>query len=254
MKPPLRSSAASPSLALREGSEAVATGRRGQLSSLPRASGLRRMGLLLSVAVASSSALGQSVALTGVLGSKALLVIDGSAPKALAVNESHKEVRLLQISGDSAVVDIKGQRQTVHLGAAPVSVGSRGGIGGAARSGRLVLIADSRGHFVDRGYINGKTMQYMVDTGASTIAIGRADADRMGLPYEQGAPVLMRTANGTAQGWRIKLDSVRLGEMEVYGIEAVVAPQSMPYVLLGNSLLTRFQMTRKGNEMVLEKN
>nr|WP_196250286.1 TIGR02281 family clan AA aspartic protease [Comamonas testosteroni] len=220
----------------------------------PGACGLRRMGLLLSIGLAASGAWGQSVALTGVLGSKALLVIDGSAPKALAVNESHREVRLLQISGDTAVVDIKGRRQTVRLGDAPVSVGSRGGTGGAARSGRLVLIADSRGHFIDRGYINGKTMQYMVDTGASTIAIGRADADRMGLPYEQGVPVLMRTANGTAQGWRIKLDSVKLGEMEVYGMDAVVAPQSMPYVLLGNNLLTQFQMTRRGNEMVLEKN
>jgi len=220
----------------------------------PGASGLRRMGLLLSIGLAAGSVWGQSVALTGVLGSKALLVIDGSAPKALAVNESHREVRLLQISGDTAVVDIKGRRQTVRLGDAPVSVGSRGGTGGAARSGRLVLIADSRGHFIDRGYINGKTMQYMVDTGASTIAIGRADADRMGLPYEQGVPVLMRTANGTAQGWRIKLDTVKLGEMEVYGMDAVVAPQSMPYVLLGNNLLTQFQMTRRGNEMVLEKN
>ena len=220
----------------------------------PGASGLRRMGLLLSIGLAAGSVWGQSVALTGVLGSKALLVIDGSAPKALAVNESHREVRLLQISGDTAVVEIKGRRQTVRLGDAPVSVGSRGGTGGAARSGRLVLIADSRGHFIDRGYINGKTMQYMVDTGASTIAIGRADADRMGLPYEQGVPVLMRTANGTAQGWRIKLDSVKLGEMEVYGMDAVVAPQSMPYVLLGNNLLTQFQMTRRGNEMVLEKN
>ncbi|MBS3017858.1 hypothetical protein DJFAAGMI_00586 [Comamonas sp. PE63] len=220
----------------------------------PGTSGLRRMGLLLSIGLAAGSVWGQSVALTGVLGSKALLVIDGSAPKALAVNESHREVRLLQISGDTAVVDIKGRRQTVRLGDAPVSVGSRGGTGGAARSGRLVLIADSRGHFIDRGYINGKTMQYMVDTGASTIAIGRADADRMGLPYEQGVPVLMRTANGTAQGWRIKLDSVKLGEMEVYGMDAVVAPQSMPYVLLGNNLLTQFQMTRRGNEMVLEKN
>lgn len=119
MKPPLRSSAASPSLALRDGDEAVAAGRRGQCRLLPGASGLRRMGLMLSVAVACSGAFGQSVALTGVLGSKALLVIDGSAPKALAVNESHKNVRLLQVSGDSAVVDIKGQRQTVHLGAAP---------------------------------------------------------------------------------------------------------------------------------------
>jgi len=244
MNPLLRSFAACSSAAVRSD----------QSMPWPGASGLRRMGLLLSIGLAAGSVWGQSVALTGVLGSKALLVIDGSAPKALAVNESHREVRLLQISGDTAVVDIKGRRQTVRLGDAPVSVGSRGGTGGAARSGRLVLIADSRGHFIDRGYINGKTMQYMVDTGASTIAIGRADADRMGLPYEQGVPVLMRTANGTAQGWRIKLDSVKLGEMEVYGMDAVVAPQSMPYVLLGNNLLTQFQMTRRGNEMVLEKN
>jgi len=244
MNPLLRSFAACSSAAVRSEQPMPWSG----------ASSLRRMGLLLSIGLAASGAWGQSVALTGVLGSKALLVIDGSTPKALAVNESHREVRLLQISGDTAVVDIKGRRQTVRLGDAPVSVGSRGGTGGAARSGRLVLIADSRGHFIDRGYINGKTMQYMVDTGASTIAIGRADADRMGLPYEQGVPVLMRTANGTAQGWRIKLDSVKLGEMEVYGMDAVVAPQSMPYVLLGNNLLTQFQMTRRGNEMVLEKN
>lgn len=244
MKPLLRSFAACSSVAVRSD----------QPTPWPGAAGLRRMGLLLSIGLTAGGAWGQSVALTGVLGSKALLVIDGSAPKALAVNESHREVRLLQISGDTAVVDIKGRRQTVRLGDAPVSVGSRGGTGGAARSGRLVLIADSRGHFIDRGYINGKTMQYMVDTGASTIAIGRADADRMGLPYEQGVPVLMRTANGTAQGWRIKLDTVKLGEMEVYGMDAVVAPQSMPYVLLGNNLLTQFQMTRRGNEMVLEKN
>ena len=211
---------------------------------------LGRTGFMLALTLAASGAWAQSVALSGVLGNKALLVIDGSAPKALAVNESHKEVRLLQVSGDSAMVEIKGQRQTLRLGEAPVS----GGANGTARSDQLVLIADARGHFVNRGYINGKTMQYMVDTGASTIAIGRADADRMGLAYQQGTPVLMRTANGTAQGWRLKLSSVKIGEMEVYDIEAVVAPESMPYVLLGNNLLTQFQMTRKGNEMVLKKN
>lgn len=215
---------------------------------------LGRTGFMLALTLAASGAWAQSVALSGVLGNKALLVIDGSAPKALAVNESHKEVRLLQVSGDSAMVEIKGQRQTLRLGEAPVSVGSRGGTNGTARSDQLVLIADARGHFVNRGYINGKTMQYMVDTGASTIAIGRADADRMGLAYQQGTPVLMRTANGTAQGWRLKLNSVKIGEMEIYDIEAVVAPESMPYVLLGNNLLTQFQMTRKGNEMVLKKN
>lgn len=249
MNPPLRSCAAAPSLASREGDDTCAVGR-----PLPGTSHLHQAALILAATLAASSAWGQSVALTGVLGSKALLVVDGSAPKAIAVNESHKGVRLLQISGDAVVVDIKGQRQNLRLGEAPVSVGSRGGRDGGSRSGKLVLIADSRGHFIDRGMINGKTIQYMVDTGASTIAIGRADAERLELPYLKGTPMLMRTANGTAQGWRIKLDSVKLGDIELRDVDAIVAPQSMPYVLLGNNLLAQFQMTRKGSEMVLEKN
>ena len=251
MKHPLSRCAASPSLASREGDDAIATGR-----PLLGAPGLGYASLLLAATMAILSPLvahAQSVALTGVLGSKALLVVNGGAPKALAANEVHQGVRLLQLNGDSAVIDVQGQRQTLRLGEAPVSVGSRGGAGGASRSSRLVLQADSRGHFIDRGLINGKTMQYMVDTGASTIAIGRADAERMGLPFEQGTPVMMRTANGNAQGWRIKLASVRIGEMDLYDIEAIVAPQPMPYVLLGNNLLSHFHMTRKGTEMVLER-
>ncbi|QXZ10533.1 retroviral-like aspartic protease family protein [Comamonas sp. Y33R10-2] len=248
MNPPLRSCAACSSFSLREEDDTCAAGRR--LLGIPR---LGCAGFMLALALATNAAWGQSVALTGVLGSKALLVIDGSAPKAIGVNESHKGVRLLQISGDSATVDISGQRQNLRLGDAPVSVGSRGGRDGGSRSTKLVLIADSRGHFIDRGTINGKTMQYMVDTGASTIAIGRTDAERLGLPYLKGTPILMGTANGTAQGWRIKLDTVKIGDIELHGLDAVVASQSMPYVLLGNNLLAQFQMTRRGSEMVLEK-
>ena len=244
MNHPLSGVAASPL----KGDDAIAAGRPWL--------GISRLGsasFLLALFLTAGGAWGQSVALTGVLGSKALLVVNGGPPKALAVNETHQGVRLLQLAGESAVVEIKGERQNLRLGEAPVSVGSRGGAGGGSRSNTLVLIADSRGHFIDRGFINGKTMQYMVDTGASTISMGRADAERLGLPYQQGTPVLMRTANGTAQGWRIKLDSVRLGDIEVYGLEAVVGPESMPYVLLGNNFLAQFQMTRKGNQMVLEK-
>ena len=96
-------------------------------------------------------------------------------------------------------------------------------------------------------------MVYMVDTGASSVAIGRSDAERMGLPFLKGQPVMMRTANGDAQGWRLRLDSVRVGDVEVFGVDAVVAPLPMPYVLLGNSFLAHVQMTRQGSEMVLER-
>lgn len=188
----------------------------------------------------------QSVAMTGVMGSKALLVINGS-PKALSANESHQGVRLIQVQGDSALIELQGQRQSLRMGDSPVSVGQ-----GLASGRKVVLRSDSRGHFRDSGFINNKAMQYMVDTGASVIGIGQTDAQRMGLDYQKGSTVTVRTANGNTQGWRIRLDTVRVGDITVYGVDAIVSPQPMPYVLLGNSFLSQLHMTRQGNEMVLE--
>lgn len=205
--------------------------------------GLLALGLAFAPALAGA----QTVALAGVLGSKALLVVNGGAPRALAPGETHAGVRLTSVQGDSAQVEVGGQRQTLRLGEAPVSVGAR------ASGRRVVLSADARGHFVSLGQINGRTMQYMVDTGASTVAIGLADAERMGLDYRQGARVHMGTANGIAQGWRVVLDTLRLGDVEIYGVDAVVTPQSMPFVLLGNNVLGEFKMTRTQDQMVLEK-
>ena len=212
------------------------------------------LSLAAAAALAPPSATAQSVALSGVLGSKALLVIDGGTPRALAAGESLQDVCVLQVSGDTAEVEIKGRRQTLRLGEAPISLGGRGAAAGDPALGRrVVLKADNRGHFIERGQINGKTMVYMVDTGASSVAIGRSDAERMGLPFLKGQPVMMRTANGDAQGWSLRLDSVRVGDVEVFGVDAVVAPLAMPYVLLGNSFLAHVQMTRQGSEMVLER-
>jgi aspartyl protease family protein len=65
--------------------------------------------------------------------------------------------------------------------------------------------------------------------------------------------VRLQTANGVSQGWLVRLASVRLGDVEVYDVDAVVGTQSMPYVLLGNSFLSRFQMRRDNEQMVLER-
>ncbi len=190
----------------------------------------------------------QSVGIAGMLGSKALLVVDAHPPRALGAGDEFQGVKVLSVGKEDATVEIKGARRVLRLGEAPVSVGNRSGSGK-----RVVLTADSRGHFVNSGTINGRVMQYMVDTGATSVAIGRAQADSMGLNYQSGQPVRMSTANGVAQGWRMKLDSVRIGDVEVFGVEAVITPQAMPYVLLGNSFLNEFQMTRINDQMVLEK-
>ena len=93
----------------------------------------------------------------------------------------------------------------------------------------------------------------MVDTGASTIAIGQAEADRLGLNYKAGRQVMMNTANGSAPGWLFKLNTVRVGDVTAYDIDAVVTPAAMPMVLLGNSFLNRFSMRRDGDTMMLIK-
>jgi len=191
----------------------------------------------------------QSVALQGMLGTRALLIINGGAPRSVAVGDSAQGVKLVSVAADTAVVEVAGKRLTLRLGESPASLGERG----QASSGRISLPADSGGHFMGPGSINGRPVQFMVDTGASTVALGIGEAERIGLAYRDGQPVRVGTANGVAQGWRIKLASVRIGDVEVYEVDAVVTPQAMPFVLLGNSYLNRFQMRRDNDQMVLER-
>jgi aspartyl protease family protein len=207
--------------------------------------------LLLWLCSLGLSAAAQSVAINGTLGSKALLIVDGSFPKSVAVGESYKGVKVLSIQNDKVTVEMGGQRQTLRVGDAPASIGNSAG---AQLSGaRVVLTAGPGGHFMTDGQINGRTVQFMVDTGATSIAMSESDARRIGLNYRNGEPVRMGTANGVTQGWRISLNTVRVGDVMISGVEAVVTPGEMPYVLLGNTFLSRFQMTRNNDQMVLER-
>ncbi len=207
---------------------------------------------LVAALLATAPAWGQSVALQGMLGNRALLIVDGSAPKSIAPGDSHKGVKVVSTAGDQAVVEIGGKRHTLRVGEAPASVGASGG--GAAPAGqRIVLTAGSGGHFLTEGAINGRAAHFIVDTGATTVSMGAGDAERLGIDYKSGQPVRMGTANGVALGWRVKLASVRIREVEVRDVDAVVGQQPMPYVLLGNSFLNRFQMRRDNDQMVLER-
>jgi aspartyl protease family protein len=192
----------------------------------------------------------QSVSLAGVMGGKALLVVDGGAPKLVGAGESHSGVKLLNVQDGKAVVEIAGKPQTLRMGESPVRVGA--GSGNPSGS-RIVMTVGSGGHFFSQGQINGKVVQLLVDTGATSVALGADDASRIGLDYRSGQPVHVGTANGSAQGWRIKLSSLRIGDVEMHEVDAVVTSSSMPYVLLGNSFLTRFQMNRTNDQLVLVK-
>src|SRR5688572_15372170 len=122
----------------------------------------------LLFASAQLSARAADIAVTALFSGKAVVVIDGGKPRTLSVGQVTPEgVKLLSASSESAVLEYNGQRQTLTTGQ-----GTRlGSAAPPAGSGRTTLIADSRGHFITTGTINGVSVQFVVDTGASSVAM-----------------------------------------------------------------------------------
>ena len=201
------------------------------------------------LALVGTVALAQSVSLSGSMGDKALLIINGT-PRTVAVGSTLQGVKLISVNASSGVVEIDGQRATLNLGGAPTNLGGKASAGGSAQ---IVLTAGPGGHFMTAGSINGKPVQFMVDTGATLVALGQREAERIGLKYKDGARGFATTANGQVPVHRTSLDVVRVGDVQVYNVEAVVMPMETGTILLGNSFLTRFQMKRENDKMTLDR-
>jgi len=191
---------------------------------------------------------GTDVALAGVIGGRAVVVINAGAPQMLAVGSRSREgVKLVALRDDIATVEIDGKRETLHLGERAVHVQ------GGKPAARLQLQADSQGHFVSRGRINGIAVSFLVDTGATFVTLGRSDAKRIGLDYTKGERGLTATANGTVPVWRVRLDTVELGNMTLRNVDASVHENELPLALLGMSFLNRTQWQRDGDKLILQK-
>lgn len=184
------------------------------------------------------------------MGTKALLVIDGQ-PHTLAVGQSAMGVTLLQLSDGQAQVQRGGSTAALRLGGAPARLSGTPTAGTAAQE--IVMPVGLGGHFISNGSINGRAVQFMVDTGATVVALSQGEAERIGLDYRSAPRALTQTANGPVPVHRVSLGAVRVGEVEVANVEAIVMPAQMPYVLLGNSFLSRFQMRRDNDVLRLER-
>ncbi len=190
--------------------------------------------------------------LSGSMGSdKALLMIDGQ-PQMLAVGASARGVTLRRLGDGEAEVVVGGQRLLLRLGAAPARLGVGAEATAAAGDTAIVLPMGLGGHFSSAGTINGKSVNFMVDTGATSIAMSQAEANRIGLDWKRGRPGMTHTANGQVPVYSVNLTSVRVGGVEIANVAAVVLPTEMPVVLLGNSFLNRFTMRRDSDVMRLE--
>ncbi|MDR1850393.1 MAG: TIGR02281 family clan AA aspartic protease [Zoogloeaceae bacterium] len=202
----------------------------------------------LALFLLAGAASAVEVGLAGVMGSKALLVINGSSPRAFAVGEQYNGVKVIEVQPQGVVLEIQGQRRSLRVGQNAASSAAPGQDGAVAR-----LTADSAGHFFTNGQINGRSVKFVVDTGASSISIGPAEARKLGLDLSRGTQMQLSTANGVTPAVGIKLDTVRVGDITLRNVDAVVGQQDMPFVLLGMSFLNRTNMQREGDILLLKQ-
>ena len=206
--------------------------------------------VLAAVGPTSAQTPPQQVMLAGSLGqSKALLMVNGQ-PLTLGLGQSAGGVTLRSLSDGQAEVLVGGQTLLLRLGASPARVGAAGKVPGTGTE--IVMAAGPGGHFLSGGSINGAAVQFMVDTGATTVALSQTEATRIGLDWRRGRPGISHTAGGPVPVYAVNLTSVRVGDVELSNVAAVVLPAEMPLVLLGNSFLSRFSMRRDADVMRLE--
>ncbi len=203
--------------------------------------------LVMALILFPSLALAQEVGLAGIMGSKALLMINGAEPQTVRVGESLGGVKLLSIQGDQAVVEIGGKKRPLRVGQHAVGAGSNDS------ADSIVMTADIQGHFITTGNINGTSVRFLVDTGASMISLGASDARRIGLDFNKGQKGMTQTANGQSVVSKVKLDTVRVGSTTLHNVDALIHQNDMPVALLGMSFLNRMEMQRDGNTMTLKK-
>lgn len=188
-----------------------------------------------------------SVNVVGLFPGKAVVSIGGGAPRTMSADQEISGVKLLSTTSDSATFLIDGKRQTLSIGQY---------YAGSSSSGRTstTLTANANGHYTTQGFVNGGSLSFMVDTGATLIVLSAAEARRLGIDYKKGQVGVANTANGQVPFYQVVLNTVKVGDIELNNVQAAVQESGMTgTALLGMSFLSRTEIARDGANMVLTK-
>lgn len=201
-----------------------------------------RQNLLIALALVAGNASATDVFVTSIAPSQVQLVVDGKNVRTLRPNDVSPEgVKLIDIRGGAAVLEIDGR--AVQLGL------------GQATQRSTVLRADPRGHFLVTATINGVPVPAMIDTGATAVSVTWSQALQMGIDPRQGQRAVTQTANGPAAVWMVTLARVQVGDIVLLNVPGTVSEsvERAPIVLIGMSFLRHVDMRRSGDTMTLSR-
>lgn len=184
----------------------------------------------------------------GLFKNKAIVKIDGKQRTLKIGKKSPEGVTLIAADSDVAILEVDGKEQEFKLGRH---------VSTSFKQKRLAetMIMPVNGMYSTTGFINGHPVNFLVDTGATWIAMNANQARSLGINFRYiGKRGAVSTANGVATVYRVNLDKVRVGEIELNNVAAGVLEGNSPsQVLLGNSFLNRVEMQRQGQVMLLKQ-
>ena len=205
---------------------------------------------ILPLLLAAGLAVAAEVRVVGLFPGAAVLNVDGRRQLLKVGQEGPGGVQLLEADGRGALLRVEGVERRYEL---TRDYGTGEGFAPPGKA-RLGVARGEGGHYWVAGAVDGQPVQFLVDTGATTVALSESQARRLGVDYRgDGRPVRVSTANGTAQGWQVKLNRVKVGSLEVLGVEAVVLQGDSPgTALLGMSFLNRVRWREEQGMLMLE--
>ena len=178
----------------------------------------------------------------------AVLIIDGQQRFLREGARSPEGVLLVSANTRQAVLEIEGKRKNITLSHA---IGTQFR---AADKTEIRIAGSNGGHHRTSGLINGTPVEFLVDTGASLVAMNYLEAERLHIDYRAGKQIRVDTANGRTSAFLVTLPSVSVGNIVVNQVEAAVSTTESPSViLLGNSYLSKVDLTIDQGVMVLKE-
>lgn len=191
------------------------------------------------------------VNIVGLFSNKAVMIINDGKPKTLSVGQTVDGVKLIAADSSSATLLIEGSTKQLGMGQA-ASVGEASATTNSNAS--VTLYASAGGHFVSQCKINGAPLKFLIDTGATTVALNSGDAKFANIDYKKGEPVLVSTANGVVTAYRITIANLKIGDITLSQVEGSVLEGGFPsVVLMGMSVLNRMEIKHQGSTMTLTK-
>lgn len=196
-----------------------------------------------------STAYAVNISVTALFSGKAMISINAGQPRLLSVGQSTPDgIKLLSADSSSATFEIDGKRQTLALGQ-----GISSNMASSTKPSAS-LTADIQGHFLTTGTLDGASTLFLVDTGATEIAISSAEAKRLGISYLNGKRGASSTANGLVATYQVIFNTVKVGNITLNQVEGhVIDGNGLNISLLGMSFLKRLEMKREGSTMTLTK-